>query len=255
MINKQIAVATLAYILLLLWSIGYKISCVSLIIPIFIGIILFINTYILLREKKLCISNCYFNKDTFFYRLFNKKFLIIIVSMISSIILTLSLSIAIIRFDIVDFIVFGLDTLLLVYLYNHFKNNNILNDKVKYPILKNTVSWLNSIIVSILFIFIGFFQTPPSYISNDLNTTIQKASIETASTCVYIDYPSRISAEIAATKWWMILNVTQKGNNEYFNQLLWVLFLIGNYLAIFAFSRFVTEILHIFTKKFEKEEI
>jgi len=253
--NKQLAIAILGYILILLWSIGYRVSCISLIIPLFIGIVLFINTYVLSKEKKLCISNCYFKKDTFFYKFLNKKLIIIAVSIISSILLTFSLSIVIIRFNIIDFIIYGLDILLLVYLYNHFKNNNILNENVKYPILKNIVSWLNSIIMSILFIFIGLFQTPPSYISNDLPTTIQKASTETTSSCVYIDYPSRMSAEIAATKWWVMLNATQKSNNKYFNQLLWVLFLIGNYIAIFAFSRFITEMIHIFTKKFDREKI
>lgn len=250
--NKKKAIAVLGYILILLWSIGYKLSCVFLIIPFFIGIILFLNTYVLLKEKKLCISNCYFNKNSFYYRFFNKRFVIIIASIVSATILTFSLSIAIIRFNIVDFIVFGLDIFLLLYLYNYFNNINILNENIKYPILKNTVSWINSIIISILFIFINIVQTPPSYLSNHLNVTIQKASMETASRCGYIDYPARISSEIAATKWWMMLNVTQKENNKYLNDLLWVLFLLGNYLSIFAFSRFITELIYIFTKNFNK---
>lgn len=255
MISKQLAIASLGYIIMFLWYIGYKISCLSLIIPFFISIILFLNTYILLKEKKLCISNCYFDKSSFFYRILNKQFITIMISIISAIILGFSLSIAIISFNIIDFIVFGLDLFLLVYLYNYFDNINILNEKIKYPILKNTVSWINSIVISILFIFIGIIQKPPSYLSNDWNVTVQKASMETASKCVYIDYPARISSEIAATKWQMMLNVTKQENNKYLNDILWVLFLIGNYLSIFAFSRFITEILYIFTKNFDNGEI
>ena len=253
--RKQLAVAIVSYMFILLWSKSYKISCFSLIIPFSIGIILFINTYVLLKERKICISSCYFKKDTFLYKLFNRKLLITIISIFSSAFLTLSLSIAAIRFDIIDIIIYGLDILLLVYLYNRFKKMNIFNENIKYPVLKNMISWLNSTIVAILYIFISLFQTPPSYISNDLLTTIQQSSIEVASNCPYIDYFSQIVAKIVAAKWWIMLYLTQKINNLYLNQLLWIIFLIGNYIAIFAFGRFITETVYIFTKKFDKEEI
>jgi hypothetical protein len=258
--NKQLAIIFLSLLVLMIWKTSYSLTCFSLIIPAMIVGILFFNSFQLQSEKKKCFANCYFNQNSIWYKLFTKRFLVFIISIILSLILTLSLSLAIIRADVIDIVVFLVDTILILYLYNRLKKNNSFNEKIKYPILKHTVSWINGALISILYIFITLNETPPSYLSNDLTKTIQQASIEVASNCKIIDYPSRLSAELSAEKWWLMINATIKLKNqqnqkeEWLVKLLWVLFLVGNYLAFYAFSRYVTELLYQFDDKLKEKK-
>lgn len=42
-----------------------------------------------------------------------------------------------------------------------------------------------------------------------------------------------------------MLKVTIQSDNMYLKYIMWVVYLMGNYLMLFAFARFITEILHI----------
>ena len=97
----------------------------------------------------------------------------------------------------------------------------------------------------IVFLLISFYQAPPSYIQNDLVQTIHTASNQVYSNCDFIDWISRVSNEIVAIKWWIMLKATIQSDNMYLKYIMWIVYLMGSYLMLFAFARFIAEILHI----------
>jgi hypothetical protein len=160
------------------------------------------------------------------------------------------------NFASIDFFIFGADIVCIIFLYNHFFKSNSLNEDMKAPILKNIVAWINTIILLVVLLIINFLQTPPDYINNDLNQTIHIASNQVYSNCLSIDYILRISNEITAMKWWAMLNFTTfSTENYYIKEIAWLLFLLGNYLAIFSFSRYIVEIIHFIKEKTDESKI
>jgi hypothetical protein len=71
--KEQLIIAYTSIIPLIIWKLNYKINCLSLIIPLLILIILFINTFNLKKNVKVCFANCYFNKKTKFYKFFTES--------------------------------------------------------------------------------------------------------------------------------------------------------------------------------------
>lgn len=246
MLKKQIAVSVLGVLLLFFWYISFKLSCISISIPLIIAILLFKTNYELSVAKKICLANCYFKKNSFLYKFLTKKIIIILFSIINSIILTSILVLNITTFNIIDFIVLLFDIFFLIYLYRYLIENDSLNEDIKNPIIINTVSFINSTLIAIIFLMTNLFQTPPEYINNDLITTIHQASNQLYSNCFFIDNITRLTNEIAAIKWWLMLDVSiNMSSMHYLKETIWILYLLGNYLMIFAFSRYILEIVNL----------
>jgi hypothetical protein len=165
--------------------------------------------------------------------------------MLNGIALSVVLMLNIIIFNVIDFIILFIDIFFIIKIYNYFEKKQFLKNSVKYPILKNSTSVISSGIFTIVFLVIGFYQTPPSYIQNDLVQTVHVASNQIYSSCNFIDWISRISNEIVAIKWWVMLNITIHSNSLYLKYIMWGIYLMGNYLMLFAFARLITEVLHI----------
>lgn len=255
MILKQIAISIIVFLLLLMWYLTYKVSCVSIIILLVIGFILSKTNYEYVNAKKICLANCYFKQNSFFFRLLTKKALIFIFSIISGTILSMILLLNIVVFNFIDFLILFLDIILIIYLYNSFSQNNSLKlkDDIKEPIVKNSVAIVNSIVVSMIFVIINLYQIPPSYIQNDLFETTKLVSNQIYSNCLVIDTITRLSNEIISIKWWIMLNLTINSNSYFLKLFIWIIYLLGNYLMIFAFSRLNLELLDILKRWFKDE--
>jgi len=245
MFLKQFLVSAIGLISLILWYSSYQISCFSLIIPILIGILLSKASFEYANARKRCLANCYFNHNSILHKLLTKKVFITIVSILNGIILSTILMLNVIIFNLSDFIILTLDMFFILLVYNFMEKTQFLQNNVKYPILKNSVSFFSSAIFMIIFLIINTYQTPPSYIQNDLVQTIHIASNQIYSNCDFIDLISRVSNEIVAIKWWIMIKVTIETNNMYLKYIMWGIYLMGSYLMLFAFARVITEILHI----------
>ena len=254
MIKQQLAVSFLGFLLLLAWYFSFHISCISIIIPIFIASLIFKANFELANSKKICFANCYFKKNSFFYKILTKKIIIIIISIINSLFLTSILVLNLVTFTYIDFAILLFDIFIIITLYKILINNSSLKDNIQSPIIKNIVATINSIFFIIIFFIINIYQTPPEYINNDLLKTIHLASSQVYSQCIFIDSITRLTNEIVALKWWFILDLSTNMNNKYYaKEIMWIIFMLGSYIMLFAFTRYILEILDLSKKVFRNE--
>jgi len=252
MFFKQLASSIIGFVFLLSWYFLYKISCIFLVMPIFVGIVIFIANYQFASTKKICFANCYLKKDSWIYNLLTRKFFIFIVSLFNGVFLSTILMLNIVAFNMYDFFLLFADMILITLLYNRFSQIKFLADGIKEPAIKNVIAGLNSIILAILFVIIGLYQTPPEYIQNDLMETVHLASREVYSSCEVLDSLVRWINELVATKFWIILKLLLNTQNFYLKIILLGAYLFGNYLMMFAFSRYILEILSLLKKGLQK---
>lgn len=243
--QKKLATSFIGFILLLIWLQASKYWGYSIIIPLLFLALITKNTYTYAKAKKICLGKCYFDEKSLLYYFWTRKVYIFLVALFVGLVLTSSLVLASFEFTIVDVGLLFIDTFFIVVLYSVLDKNRTFNEKVKTPIIKNITAWINSLLMVVVFFAIAYNQTPPDYIQTDLNSTVNIATNKSYSNCKDIDIFAWGSSAIIATKWWLLAKATFMIENPYLKKLLWIMQLLGNYMMMFAYSRFILELITI----------
>lgn len=247
--KQKLATAFLGFILLLLWLEFSKYTVYSLVIPtIFLGFISW-NSYTYAKAKKICLGKCYFSEDSLLYSLWTRKTFIFVFSFFIGLMLTISLVFASFEFNYIDIFLLFLDTFLLVFLHSFLERNQTFNVKVKAPIIKNITAWINSLLFVGVFFTIALYQTPPEYIKEDLPSTLKMINTQNYSKSEFIDTMAYVTSALVATKWWFLSKAEFFIENESLKKIIWFFHLLGNYMMLFAYSRFILELITTLTPK------
>jgi hypothetical protein len=253
-LKQKLAIAFLGFIFLLLWLELSKYTVYSLVIPaIFLGFISY-NSYTYAKAKKICLGKCYFDENSWIYFFWTRKGVIFILSVFVGFVLTLSLVFASFQFTWIDKLILFIDSFLLVFIYSFLEKNKTFNTNVKVPIIKNITAWVNSLIIVAVLFTIASYQTPPEYLQIDLQSTLAFVDKERYSQCETIDMMAYVSSVVDTTKWWLLSKAEFMLDNEYLKKVLWFLRLLGNYIMVFAYGRFILELIDIFTKSTKTKE-
>ena len=246
MLKKQIAIAFFGFTLLIFWHVLSKYTCFALLILLFIGMILLKTTFEYGVAKKECFANCFFKKDAAIYKLLTKKAILFFIALLEALFLLFLLALHVILFNIVDFVVLLLDLVLLVWLYNFLLKSNSLKDEMKSPIIINIASVINSVVVVVIILIANLYQPPPSYLDISLMETIRNASHQVGSNCDFVDFILFVANIVAAIKWWVMVKISVVMDNRYhLKTVMWIVYLLGSYFMVFAYGRYILELLHI----------
>ncbi len=240
--KEEIASLMLGFGIIILWYEGYKLSCFSFIFPLIIWGFIFHGFYNFRIIKRECEANCYFKKSSFFYRLFTKRVLIFLISFIFSSILTVAFLIFVTDLTTKELIILFADIFLLILLYEILSKNDSFEKSISPFIIKNMTAWINSIFLTILFFIFSLYQTPPEYIHDSLIQTVNASISKSFSQCEYINLLLSYIKYIQSIQWWFILKFSLTDIKSYIKEMVWIIFLIGNYLSILAFSKYILEI-------------
>ena len=248
---KSIVGALVGFLLLVLWSQIYSLGCYISVIAIVVGIVISFNVFELSFKRKYCTATCYFKEDSFIFSFVTKKLFLSIFSFIISLILSLSLLLNVIKFDMQDMILYGFDVIILYYLYVFLLNklDTSFNENMKYPIIKSWATYVNVFIMVIILLIIQFYSVLPEYISINLVDTIDNASKTIVSECDFINYLAKLNIEVEAIQWWFMLKTNNMIENENFQLIAWIIFLINNSLVVIAFSKYILQIINFIDRK------
>jgi hypothetical protein len=246
---KYFAILFVPYFLLILFSLGALVSDIFLILPLFLFILFFTGNFAYFILKNRCLSNCYFQKDSFLFYIFTRKLYISILSILISVLFTSIFILQLLSFHDIDFFILFFDLILVLVLFNTLNKNQSFNQKIKPHIIKRIVATINAIFLTIVFIGFGLLQTAPEYIQNDLIQTIKIVSNKSYSSGEIFNYMITFSNQIEAFKWWSMLKISIENNHYYIKEIVWTFYLIGNYMFSFIFGLYLLEILYFFKNK------
>jgi len=245
--QKKFAVSLIGFIILLIWLQTSKYWCYSLVIPLLFLVLITKNSYTYAKAKKICLGKCYFNEKSLLYYFWTRKVYIFLVSLFVGTFLTTTLVMASTQFTFVDIALLFADTFLLVMIYILLEKNHTFNEEVERPIIKNITAWINSLLMVGVFFIVAYYQTPPEYLQTDFQSTLDIIQKQNYSRCERIDFVAYVSSGVIALKWWLLAKATFMLENQYFLKLLWIVQLLGNYMMLFAYSRFILEMIDLFT--------
>jgi hypothetical protein len=247
--QKKIAVGFTGFMLLLLWLEISKYWSFSLIIVGVMFALIARNSFTYAMAKKVCLGKCYFSEGSFLYFFWTRPAYIFIVSLMIAFILTSSFILATFQFSLVDKTIFFVDTFVLIYLHTLLEKNQTFSTRVKTPMIKNIASSINAIMVVVVFFVVALYEMPPEYLEVDLSSTLFKIEKMRYSESDTIDIIAYMSSAIVATKWWLLTQATVMLEDGVLKKVLWFLQLLGNYMVVFAYGRYILELVDILTLK------
>lgn len=252
---KNLASIFIGYFLLIIWHKVYSMDCLSLLIPLIVGLIISIGVFKSNMQIRCCIANCYFKESSMLYRFLTRSVLVSFFSIVFSLIISICFLLSITLFDFVDFIILAIDMLLIYFIYKFLlkKFKNTLKDNMKYTILKNWSAQINVFLMVIIFLIIQLNSSIPSFVDYSLTGTVNNASSLVVSECNCTNYFVKINAEINAFKWWLMINANHTITDKNFRWVAWILFLLTNGISILGFSKYILQLID-FTKTEDCED-
>ncbi len=247
--TEEAASLSLGILIILFWHFSYRVSCLSLIFPILAGLLIFNGVYEFKIKKRECTAECYFEKRAFLYKIFTRKGIIFIHSTISAAILATALSLFLTDLDKESCAVLLIGIPLSIFLYDFLLKRGSL----KKHVAKNASSTINALILTLTLLTLSLYRTPPEYVNESLAKTIELSVKKPLSKCETIDAVLVCLKYAKAVKWWMILKFSLIDLKYFIKLIVWILFLIGNYMALLAFGKYILEIKTL-TEKFTDEK-
>jgi hypothetical protein len=230
---------------LLVWRENYQYDCIMLAMPILVMSIITISIVQLKYRQRLCLANCYAQSNSILFYILTGRILVIIRAMFIAVILTIILMTQIALWRLEILMLLWLDGIVIYLIYKFVYNllSGQVNLNMRNLIAKNWTITINSVLMLILLANIQFYTAIPAYLDESLTQTIINATNTINSECFYIQLFIQLTASYEASLWWLMVLGSQFVRYEVVLLSLWGLFLLGNGLALFAYSRYLISIL------------
>ncbi len=246
-------------IVLLSWKNMHTQSCMALIFP-FILLLIISSSFISMKmQERHCYRNCYFKDSSIISKMLSSKILVTVIYLIISIVMSIS-----IVYGVLDY-----STLLWWYIVAHIIMSIFifmtLNKILKKTIHENFLHIFTreiTINISAFIFFIVYLYTAvngyePEYLkdNNTLVETITLATNSISSDCYYIDSLLRFKIEIDSYFWWFVNQTSISTEDKNLKAMIWIAFMIINAFAIFGINRFIVQTIYLLNLIFKKENI
>ncbi len=242
-----------AFIIMLtlyLWKVLHIYNCSVLVFALFILLVI-ASSYIELKlQERQCFRECYFRKGSFLSKLFSSKLLIMIFYILVSVMMSITTVYVVIDFSIElwAYLLFHIFFVVLIYKALLKLFCKTITDRYILIFAREWSINISTVFLLLAFVYISLNTYEPSYLSDNLQDTISKASHSIGSQCPYIDTVLRIKIELDSTFWWLTDRATYFIKDEMLNSIVWVVFIIINSIALLGLNRFIAQIVHSVNK-------
>ena len=237
-----LAVAT-GPLLLLSWSLFYSASCVVLVIPALMVVVLTLAARDQLRQRRRCTADCYFVQGSLLHRLVSSTKLVTLLSLAVSVGLTTVLLVSVPAWGLPVMALLTLDAVLIALLYfglfRAASGGLRVRGAFRYLFARRWAVMVNLPLVLVALLWLQLQQPPPAWLdgSLDLEATLRAASESVGSRCPLVDTAVRLNSEKDAFAWWLTLKGTAELEDSRLRWAAWLLFLLSGTLALWAYSR------------------
>lgn len=244
------------YLVQLFWIGLYQVSCVSIVFPLMILLVIASSLLQIKMQQRLCYRDCFFKSDTFISNFLSSRFVSYCLSLIYAFILSVSLSYMALSYPAAFWLYLFFHiilTYLILYKARHLLANKIKERKLSF-FSKELAIKISSVFLFTVFFILFIFGYEPEYLSNSLEKTMQNATLVYSSSCTIIDSALRLKAELDGLSWWLISQVSKDSYAGSLSSWIWVFFFIINCLSILGLNRLVAQTISIVNKGLIKKD-
>jgi len=247
-IKTYIASILFIYLILFGWIGSYQINCTA---TLFLLVVLLIISYSFIElkmQERLCFRDCFLKDSSIFAKMLSSKWLVTIIYIIISIIMTISAVTSSIYIDSKIWLyIFTLHTIFVIMLLRGFDYllYGSIKDSHRGLIAREWTINISSIVLISVTIYIYYNGYEPTYLESGLEESIINASNEVSSNCILMESILKIEREIDALFWWVITNSSEHIESSLLKLGAWLLFLLFNSLAILGINRFIVQVVYM----------
>ncbi|MFV7789606.1 hypothetical protein ACNSOP_05460 [Aliarcobacter lanthieri] len=167
-----------------------------------------------------------------------------------SCIYTISIIYSVLSFKWYFYIFLVLFIIFIFFLYNKLSSlfSNIVKEDYLDIFTKEITIKISSLILFIIFLFYTLNSFEPSYLSNNLEESLQLATNSLSSNCQYLDFILRLKVELDIYFWYFTKYGSQIVDNSYLKTTIWILFIFINTLSIIGINRFFIQTISLSKK-------
>lgn len=245
------------FLIFLLWESTYKYSCLSLIFPIIILLVISTSFISKKMQERICHKNCYINNSSILAKFLTSRIMVTIFYIIVSIFMAITIMQNILEFTSQLWTYFLIHIFLVIYLYKFFLRmlKNTINESFLKIYVREITINMSSLILFLVYVFIIIkFGYLPEYMDDTLELTLQNATNSVKSDCIYIDYILRIKTEIDASFWFMLNQGTEILKEKYFVAMVWLTFIFINGFALLGINRFIVQTVYFLDDFLNKQK-
>jgi hypothetical protein len=241
---RIIAAAALAFAALVLWI--YSRHCIALVIPAIVIVIITISTREYAVKRRKCLADYHFRKRSILHRVFSSSTLTTVRSFAISAIAGTTLMLNLLTWNSITLAVLALD---IVFVAAVFKVALRACEPVTMvgisPIVaKMCASWINTVVIVAVLFLIQLHSSFPDYLDSSLSVTMERALRTVGSHCDLLDPVVKLHHAKEALGWWLMLGGTMQ-LNQTSALAAWSLYLLSGSLSIWAYSRYMTQVIHL----------
>ena len=234
---------------LLAWSAFYASSCMVLLIPLLIALVLTLAAREQLRQRRRCAADCYFVEGSLLHRLVSSTRLVTLLSLLVSVGLTAVLLASVPGWGLPVLVLLALDAVVIALLYFRLfraaAGGLRVRGAFRYLFARRWAVMVNLPLVLVVLLWLQLQQPPPAWLDSGLNleATLRAASDSVASQCPLVDAVVRLNTEKDAFSWWLMLKGTAIIDDSRLRWVAWLLFLVSGTLALWAYSRLCVQLI------------
>ncbi len=199
------------------------------------------------RRRRLCIRDCFFDRDSFVGHLLSGWGLIAIFYLIVAIPMWLSLLYFLVNLNQSFWIFLGVYIPFAMAIYGWLKS--ILKGTIKVDfvsILAREWSFrIGSVVMVAVIFYVLLYAYEPDFLVATLEQSIQKATTSIGSDCVVIDRFLRLEREWEAIFWWIAERGSDLAGQGWISTLIWIGFLLMNALGAIGLARYISQIVYL----------
>lgn len=249
-IKLLVGSSILIFMVLLSWNNFYSFGCIAIIFTIIIWGVISYSFIDKKMNERLCFKECYFDNSSIFSRLLLSPYLVSLVYLFLSSILTLSIMYGVINYPTLLwwYLIGHILSVILIYLLLIRVFSSIIRDRYIEIFAREWTIYISSIWLILVYIYIFTTGYAPDYLSSSLLETIQNASNSITSNCIYIDYILRLNIELDSSFWWIAYNSSDVIDTSISKSTIWIVFILLNALSVLGINRFIVVIVYLVNK-------
>jgi len=255
-IRQVVGTVSVIFLVLLLWVNSYKIGCFSLLMPIIVTVVI-ASSYIEIKMKqKKCFRDCYFEKSTLISKFLTSPVLTSILFILLSISYSLTLMYISINFDSLFYLLLIIFIAAVFGIYRFFVRffTNIVNDAHLEIFARETTVKISALLLFCIYAYLFLNSSEPQYLRETLIETINAATNSISSNCSFIDTVLRVQTEIDSRVWFLMKESNSAIEEQNSKNILWIVFLIINSMAILGLNRFIVQVVYLLNKIIKKND-
>jgi hypothetical protein len=242
---RSLSALLLSLALLWVWRRTAVLSCASLLVASIVVLAIAAGLREQAVRRRRCSARCWFRPGSIPYRWLHGQVLVTLRSLAVGLFAASVLLLGLLAWEPEMLALLALDALLMLGLFALFRAlaGRMFHPEAGAVLVKTWTVAINTWTMAAAFMVLQLYSPVPEYIEPSVSATIESASRQIASQCPVVDLLAEAYVEKEAFAWWLMVQGGERFEAPGLRWAAWTIFLLSGTIGLWAYSRFLAQLL------------